>query len=485
MNVKKYFKNLFSGAKPKSKKKVSCRQKRSSDHVENRVWTLPIPIRSKPESVAKFEEKWLPDVLSRYALDIAERTSAPIDYVIVSLVVALASIIGRRCGICPKKKDLWLVVPNVWGMLIGKTSSGKSPALSVIGPILKRLESVDSNPVGGSGEPSKKRLFVNETTVPRLIHILRDNPLGLLLYRDELRGFFEQLNQIMNGKDRAFYLESWNGYGSYSYDTIKDGHISCESMCISILGGIQPSSLDSLLSHWRKKGVGEDGLLQRFQLLVYPDPKIFVNIDREPDEEAEKDCVELFRKLEQLSVEGSVPGASIPALRFAPDAQYVFNDWFDMIHQKTRSERSEDLSAHFGKYNSLMPSLALIMYLVDRVSANEPVVAVDLPSIEKAISWCRYLESHARRVYLAGAGGSEDVGNALLKRIIKGDLLNPFTVRDVVSKGWSKLTTNSTVEAAIQILIEHHYLRVADSKPTGKGGRPTKKFLINPRISEC
>ncbi|MBK7897926.1 MAG: DUF3987 domain-containing protein [Betaproteobacteria bacterium] len=38
-------------------------------------------------------------------------------------------------------------------------------------------------------------------------------------------------------QDRAFYLEAWNGHGSFPLDRIGRGHVVCDNMCVSILGG--------------------------------------------------------------------------------------------------------------------------------------------------------------------------------------------------------------------------------------------------------
>ena len=55
-----------------------------------------------------------------------------------------------------------------------------------------------------------------------------------------------------------------------------------ESVCLSLLGGIQPGPLGRLLrSAARGDGQQDDGLISRFQLLVYPEPiKAWANVDR-------------------------------------------------------------------------------------------------------------------------------------------------------------------------------------------------------------
>jgi hypothetical protein len=54
-------------------------------------------------------------------------------------VVVAGSLIGRQVGIYPKRRDDWLVVPNLWGAVVGRPSLLKSPALAEVMKPLSRL----------------------------------------------------------------------------------------------------------------------------------------------------------------------------------------------------------------------------------------------------------------------------------------------------------------------------------------------------------
>jgi len=53
--------------------------------------------------------------------------------------------------------------------------------------------------------------MVNDTTTEKMVVIHKDNPNGILVYREELMGLFCSLNKKGREEDRAFYLQSWNG----------------------------------------------------------------------------------------------------------------------------------------------------------------------------------------------------------------------------------------------------------------------------------
>jgi Protein of unknown function (DUF3987) len=89
----------------------------------------------------------------------------------------------------------------------------------------------------------------------------------------------------------------------------------------------------------------------------------------------------------------------VPFLRFDAAAQELFDGWRADLEQRLRAEDEHPvLLSHLAKYRSLMPSLALILHLIDGVDAGVggPVSGV---AAERAAAWCRYLEAHARRLY--------------------------------------------------------------------------------------
>ena len=44
------------------------------------------------------------------------------DYVAAALIVGLGSVIGARCAIKPKRRDDWIVTPNLFGGVVGDPS---------------------------------------------------------------------------------------------------------------------------------------------------------------------------------------------------------------------------------------------------------------------------------------------------------------------------------------------------------------------------
>src|SRR6516165_8788117 len=117
---------------------------------------------------------------------------------------------------------------------------------------------------------------------------------------------------------------------------------------------MQPGKLRAYVAEALAEGRGADGLLQRFQLLVWPDfTGEWRNIDRPPDLATRERAGRVFEAVATL------PGSQeIPTIRFTPDAQDLFDDWRCALEGRLRSAEFTGCPAyesHVAKYRSLMP----------------------------------------------------------------------------------------------------------------------------------
>ncbi len=94
-------------------------------------------------------------------MDEADRMPCPPDFVAATALVALGSLIGARCAIKPKAGDPWLIVPNLWGGIVGDPSAKKSPAWGVAMKPLDRLiaKALDTYTVAMANYDTEKIVF--------------------------------------------------------------------------------------------------------------------------------------------------------------------------------------------------------------------------------------------------------------------------------------------------------------------------------------
>lgn len=497
---------------------------------EGADWPDPAPLPDTLPPVAAFDPALLPATLRPWIEDIADRMQCPPDFPAVGATVALSAVAGRQVAIRPRVRDDWTVVPNLWGGVIGRPSVLKSPALAEALRPLNALEAAareqfdaeqrqaeaaamvqaEARKVAADrirkalkagadasayaldaladerAAPARRRYKTSDSTVEKLGELLRDNPRGLLVFRDELTGFLRTLDKEGREGDRAFYLEAWNGDGQFTADRIGRGTVDIDGACVSVLGGIQPGPLAGYLRDALRGGALDDGLMQRFQLLVWPDdPHDWRDVDRWPDNGARQQAAEVFERLDRLDDGRMVANLddsdrrALPYLRFAPDAQEAFAEWRTALEQRLRARNDVPpaIEAHLAKYRSLVPSLALLSHLADTPTGG----AVTLPSLLRACAWAEYLETHARRIYGAQTLGEIEAARELLRRLRRGDLPDPFALRDVYRPCW-RLLDRDGAAAAVQLLADHDWLRA--ERDDGTGGRPSTRYRAHPQARQ-
>lgn len=493
-------------------------------------WEQPLEIVSELLPVQEFTCDLLPKSLRGFVADVTHRMQTPPDFVAASLVAAISSIVGAGCGVRPKKLDDWEVIPNLWGACIGSPSVLKTPSMK---ESLKPIEQIQAiyaktyeaqkidadfdaatleaakNDINNriklevkktGGDVSKlkaeyaelmqseqleipRRIFkVSETSVQSMTKLQNENPRGVLVFRDELMGLLATWDKDDKADERAYFLEGWNGNGSYTDIKLNRGLTDAKNISISLLGSIQPDKLNRYLTQ-AKKG-SNDGLVQRLQLAVYPNEITnWQYIDKKPNREERERVFAIIEKLCELDFlsYGAIQEEydSRPYFRFALNAQDLFIDWLTDLQNIKLKDDNNLMVEHLSKYRSLMPSLALLFHLVECVD-NDTSADISAGSTELAIRWCEYLESHARRIYGMNATPQQTTALNLLKRIEAGDLPSPFTAKIVYDRKWHGLANREEVEAACEVLIEANYLKI-ETPPKPKTGRPAlSNYFISP-----
>jgi putative DNA primase/helicase len=488
-------------------------------------WPKPEPIQSELPPVQAFSEDLLPDSFRPLVADVTDRMQVPMDYPAVVMVLCLAGAVNRRAVIQPKANDTgWVIVPNLWGGIIAPPGFMKSPVIQAATRPLNQIQTewrqeheealtdharekeeyelrraawkeqykaaskkgntAPDRPEDEPEEPKLRRLIVNDATFEALHQTMSENPVGILVIRDELTGWWSQLDRAGREGERAFCLQAWNGDTGHTIDRIGRGTIHVEACCMSMLGGIQPGRLRSYLVDALEDGPSNDGLIQRFQLLVWPDTAPDWNyVDRAPDAASEQQAARVFHKLVELN-------AKDPArLRFATDGQELFIEWLAELEAKIRGDELHPaLVSHLSKYRKLMPALAVLFHLAETAAGNGDADTVSLRHAQQAAAWCEYLESHARRVYSCivtpQLRAARELADKIKHRKVGTDRF--FSCRDVYLKGWSGLDSPEAVKQAAEVLQDAGWVRDVcgeSSDPLGRG-RPSNRYEVNPGVWE-
>ena len=494
---------------------------------EGEAWDAPVALPDDLPPVAPFHMELLPDELREWIADIAHRMQQPPDFAAASAIVALSSLVGARAVIRPKQYDDWEVVPNLWGLIVGRPGMLKSPAIKQTHAPLHRLEAAERKQYAQEMEgweldckviklqneqaetkakklastdphaarallqpapmppaPTMRRYIVNDATVEKLGEILQQNPWGVLAFRDELAGLLSGMDKQGQEGSRAFYLQAYDGNQGYTFDRIMRGETYIPRVCLAMFGGIQPSKLQEHIRAATYGGAGDDGLLQRFGIAVWPDAnKDYTHIDQYPETPARQAANAVFDRLASLQAakgEGIEADEEPAVWQFDNVAQPIFNEWYIALELELRSATLPPaMESHISKYRKLIPALALLFALIDAPDNNR---RVGVRELARAIGWAKYLRSHAERIYSAASTPDTSAAAALLARMQAGEVPDGCTPRLIVQKGWAWLKTTEEAKKALAMLDTYNWARlevIKSADPKGRG-RPSETIRLNP-----
>jgi hypothetical protein len=338
--------------------------------------------------------------------------------------------------------------------------------------------------------PIMRRYIVNDASPEKLGDLLLENPTGILCNRDELFGLLDNLEREDRASERAFYMSCWNGSDTIEVDRIGRGSRFIYGACLSLIGTTQRGRLAAHLAHSVKGDRADDGLMQRFSMLVFPDvSEDWQMIDVEPDPKKRRIAYSTMEYLDQLTADAAgairdekesgelytADAGDLPYLRFSPAGYEQFADWLTRQELRIRSKEIHPaMGAHLAKYKKLVSAIALISHLAERGTG-----LISAAAVNRSIRWAGFLEKHAWRAYASANIVAADAARQILKAVSTGRLKTTFSARDVQRCNLLGLDNADAIKNALELLVDYHWL-TAQKVPTGKlGGRPSETYTIS------
>jgi len=489
-------------------------------------WGALVDLPPKYPEVSALDPELLPSAIAAYVADCAQRMRIPAEMIATPLIVALGSVFGKKVCVQPRGKDsTWFEYPNFWGASILPPAMLKSPSLNAAMKFINELERnaqlehakamseweseervrklelriseqaaskkiKDGDRQGAKRDldklqlgnpPIRRRYIITDATPEARLQILCDNANGVVLLRDELDGHIAQLRKDGYENARAQELQFFDGHQDYSDDRIKRGNHIAEGPRMALYGNLQPAKVEKYLRDLHKGG-SDDGYLQRLlQLAIQPTiNQKYELLDVQPDRLAERAVREVFMAAERMPLSRDPLSKRIKPriLKLDDESQQAFDRFLVLLENKLRGDGVSNpvIAAHYGKYRGTLAKLALLMQLVENPHAD----SISYSAYTRAEGLLMFFREHAQRIY--GVVRKYDLASAyeLLARIKKGQIPNGFNTRDDVQrKEWDGLRTGGEIEAAVDLLVRHGYLRVEEHLTAG---RPKRIIQIHPDL---
>lgn len=514
-------------------KKIADSISRYQVGQEIRPWDKPEKIDvSEHLKLPELAESLIPRKLLPWVVDASDRMQVPPEFIVMPALVGISSLIGNQVTLMPKANDDWEVVPNLWGAILGEPGVLKTPSINEgifalreldkklkdefkeqmkqweKGADVRKLEKEklksELKKMGQKGDlvlykqvkekleiktvseesekPELQRILTNDATIEALANLLCKNPRGIFYLKDELYGLLRMLDKDGNDHWRAFMLESWSGtFKNYSIDRIGRGSSIIPNLRVSVFGSIQPDRFIDYFKSCIKYGKSDDGLLQRFQLIVYPRTRSYELVDRAPNIDAKRNVSAIFQSA--FNIGNQYLTEPKYRLRYSDEGQELFYEWYKELENLTRTnkEYSPAFVAHLSKYRHLFNALAAIFHIIENVIEDDIDKPVSLGNARLAAMWCEYLKAHALGIYKMAMSRVKPGAKRLTELIKSGELRDGTTVRALERRNLQGLDNKKKVAEALSELGDYGWLRVV-KKTTG--GRPTQIIEINPNLAE-
>lgn len=452
----------------------------------------------------------LPEAISQWVFDVAPIVGVDPTMIVMPAIVACAGMSHDAIKLQPEAKNTgWRESARLWGAIVGDPSTKKSPAISKVLGIVKKIDSechekegklkyefsikekayakaeaayIEALSKGQAAElppkpdyPEIPRALAQDFTVEALRDILKHSDRGILAERDELSGWFGSFDQYKSGgrggADRSNWLELYNG-GARRIDRV-GGSVFVKNWSCSLIGGIQPEVIRQLTN-----GVQEDGLMQRF-MIVHGRSGTLGN-EQAPNQELDQRYRAMVRQIWD-----TIPDQQ--AITLTDEANTIRKEIcsraFDLIRIKFVSP---GLCAHLGKWEGLSARLMLTFHIIECADLKKHPQACQVTGeTAKRVKafMLEFLLPHAVAFYMSLARNSV-IGHAvnkvadLILASEGGEIGTQFIAQNWI--GWRHLKQWEQ-EQLISILIDQNWLMIHPKARISRKGYPTR-FWIHPEV---
>jgi hypothetical protein len=383
-----------------------------------------VPIKKLNVSIETYKEPETPlfplDVFpldfQSYVTECNNALKTTPDFMACGLLFDFSVILGSK--FCIEVKTGWCIYPSLYIACVGKTGVGKTHSIDATVMPLQKISNtyaydhslaykewlaLSKKEKENVPEPKSGQFILDDVTIEKLAMMHNNRPEGLGIYRNELAGWFQSMDQYKSGSgaEENRWLEIWDNKTVMVNRVKTGGDIVIKNTHISLIGGVQPSILAGLFTDTKK----ESGLAARF-LLSYPN----VKAEHETDLQVNQSSIDNYTRWINASfTKINSFEQSEEVFKYSEDASVqrkrFFNEMADLINS---DETIAAEAAMYAKMKNYYAKFSLLLHVINGGGFDEVTVKTALDA-EKL---CRYFIAHYKKVLFE----SENIKDA--KRII-------------------------------------------------------------------
>jgi len=334
-----------------------------------------------------------------------------------------------------------------------------------------------------------QRHIIGDATIESVAGILENNPHGVLLYRDELNGFFAGMDAYRKSStDLQSWIEIFEGR-SLTVDRKATGTVYIDKPSVSIIGGIQKEILKQTIKE--RKDFFQSGFASRF-IFAMPEKEPVVWNETTPDATILSNYATLIERIlidREATLEKDETGISALAtikpfvFTLPKNVRRLLID-FQAKHARNAIYEDAPNAAVMNKAGRVAARLCLTLHCVRSVEQTGSLgwlPEISQETAENAIALADWFVHEAERVHAMLAG--EEVDGELnanqreiMKKIRRQDgEVSVKCLKDSIGKYHKKGGTEN-LEKELREMTKNGILTVRNE--TAKNGRSVEKFSI-------
>jgi hypothetical protein len=430
----------------------------------------------------EFPLEVFPAHLKMYIEHSNEKLMLNIDFMAGAMLWMTSVIIGNSIKI--KAKKGWTESAVVFISLVGKAGLGKTPSVNnIIAPLKKinkkriedyflkyqkyeqyiemtKKEQVNVVPVE---KPKRKQLIASDTTIEALINLHNESKNAIGINKDELDGWFKDMNKYREGSDKQQWLSIWSNE-SIIVNRLSRNDLYINSPFISVIGGIQPEILDQQFTNENISS----GFIDRF-LFCYPQN---LKAERYNEQDLGDDLIEWYENtITSMNdtitsfIKKDDDNEIIPFI--VSMDEHARAEWvkvFDYYSEIQNSENEPEMfKSMISKIKIYVPRFALILYFLDCFFYKKDMkkTLISQENIINANKLAQYFISQFKKIKVDSLNSREvvDIKNGKVKKnnfdalreivnqvgldkINKSSLAAQFNISRVTLNSWVKKIEN-------------------------------------------
>ena len=357
----------------------------------------------------------------------------------MSALAICGAVIPDSITLQVKRNDpTFLVSARLWVALVGLPSTMKSPVMKKCMQVAMRIhnekmrtylaakaayDQLTNEEKKEAERPKMNLLWLDDTTYEGACDVMLDSEDGVLVFNEELNGWFGAMDKYGGHRgaaaDRGFWLKAFDG-GPHPCNRRGTGAVMIPNLSTSLLGGIHPETM--------RKAVAEginDGLIQRLNPIMLQPASVGHDDPMSPSLQHYENLVMALRETRRDFFVNR---------EFTDEAQAIRRQLEIKHHELVQDYEhiNSKLGSHIGKYNGMFARYCLLWHCIEHHNDTFPT-DVDVDVARRVAAFMHeFLLPHAEAFYIDMIGFSDDHERILsVAGYILAKKLDKVTNRDV------------------------------------------------------